>query len=71
MRSLDNDLIQISKIISEQSNLLARVVNKSTILRATSEELLARIREHLRIIEANLDDSTPDADWSRINKKVS
>ena len=54
MRSIDADMILISKRVSDQSIILARIVHESRILRATSDKLLATIRSYLVVIKLEL-----------------
>ena len=54
MRSRDTDMILLSKRVSEQSNMLDRIVKESNILRATSDKLLETITAHLSAIKLEL-----------------
>jgi len=54
MRSIDDDMMLISKRVLEQSNALARIVDESNILRATSDKLCETVRAQLRMIKLEL-----------------
>ena len=55
MRSYYDDMARMSQRISEQSNTLARIVDESNILRATSDKLFETLRAQLRAIKLELD----------------
>jgi len=47
-------MILLSKRVSEQSDMLDRIVEESNILRATSDKLLETITAHLSAIKLEL-----------------
>ena len=63
MRSYYDNMARMSQRISEQSNTLARIVDESNILRATSDKLLETLRAQLRAIELEL------GPWSKSSGK--
>lgn len=70
MSRLDDEMILISRRVSEQSTILDRIVSESIVLRATSEQLMEWIRAHLRMIKLELDVSNPNEDSSDTSLKT-
>jgi hypothetical protein len=65
MRSYYDDLSRMSQRILEQSNTLARIVDESNILRATSDKLFETLRAQLRAIKLEL------GRWSDLDERDS